>query len=104
MAICLVTGGAGFIGSHLVEGLLERGHRVRLLDNFATGRRRNLRGLERDIEMVEGDIQSFERVDQAVAGCDIVLHQAALPSVQRSIEDPLTSNATNVMGTLNVLL
>jgi UDP-glucose 4-epimerase len=100
----LVTGGAGFIGSHLVVGLLERGHRVRVLDNFATGRRGNLSGLEDEIEMVEGDIQSFERVDKAVAGCEIVLHQAALPSVQRSIEDPLTSNATNVIGTLNMLL
>lgn len=100
----LVTGGAGFIGSHLAEGLLERGHRVRVLDNFATGRRSNIGRLEREIEMVEGDIRSFERVDRAVAGCEIVLHQAALPSVQRSIEDPLTSNATNVTGTLNVLL
>jgi UDP-glucose 4-epimerase len=100
----LVTGGAGFIGSHLAEGLLERGHRVRVLDNFATGRRSNIGRLEREIELVEGDIRSFERVDRAVAGCEIVLHQAALPSVQRSIEDPLTSNATNVTGTLNVLL
>ena len=100
----LVTGGAGFIGSHLVEGLLERGHRVRLLDNFATGRRSNLSRFEREVELVEGDIQSFERVDKAVAGCEVVLHQAALPSVPRSIQDPLTSNATNVIGTLNVLL
>lgn len=100
----LVTGGAGFIGSHVVEGLLQRGHRVRVLDNLATGRRDNLAHLQDDIELVEGDIQSFERVARAVAGCEIVLHQAALPSVQRSIEDPLTSNATNVLGTLNVLL
>src|SRR5262249_24336217 len=95
---------AGFIGSHVVEGLLERDHRVRLLDNFATGRRSNLSRFERDVDIVEGDIQSFERVDKAVAGCEVVLHQAALPSVQRSIQDPLTSNATNVIGTLNVLL
>jgi UDP-glucose 4-epimerase len=100
----LVTGGGGFIGSHLVDHLLERGHRVRVLDNFATGRRRNMSGLEREVELIEGDIQSFERVDKAVAGCEVVLHNAALPSVQRSIQDPLTSNATNVIGTLNVLL
>lgn len=100
----LVTGGAGFIGSNLVEGLLARGHSVRVLDNFATGRRSNLNRLDDQAEMVEGDILSFERVGKAVAGCEIVLHQAALPSVQRSIEDPLTSNATNVIGTLNVLL
>lgn len=100
----LVTGGGGFIGSHLVAALLERGCRVRVLDNFATGRRSNLNGLQDDIELIEGDIQSYERVDKAVAGCEVVFHQAALPSVPRSIQDPLTSNATNVIGTLNVLL
>jgi UDP-glucose 4-epimerase len=77
---------------------------VRVLDNFATGRRSNLSGLDGEVEMVEGDIQSFERVGKAVAGCEIVLHQAALPSVQRSIQDPLATNATNVIGTLHVLL
>jgi UDP-glucose 4-epimerase len=100
----LVTGGGGFIGSHLVEHLLERGHRVRVLDNFATGRRRNVPTLDGQVELIEGDIQSFERVSKAVTGCEVVLHNAALPSVQRSIQDPLTSNATNVIGTLNVLL
>jgi nucleoside-diphosphate-sugar epimerase len=100
----LVTGGAGFIGFHLAERLLEDGHEVRVLDNFATGHRSNLTALERSLELVEGDIQSYERATKAVAGCEIVLHQAALPSVPRSVQDPLTSNATNVIGTLNVLL
>jgi nucleoside-diphosphate-sugar epimerase len=100
----LVTGGGGFIGSHLVETLVERGYAVRVLDNFATGRRSNVLGLSGDIEIVEGDIQSYERANKAVAGCEVVFHQAALPSVPRSVQDPLTSNATNVIGTLNVLL
>jgi UDP-glucose 4-epimerase len=100
----LVTGGAGFIGSHLVGRLLEEGHDVRVLDNFATGRRENLLGMLDDLELAEGDVQSHERVQSAVRGCEIVLHQAALPSVPRSIQDPLASNATNVVGTLNVLL
>ena len=104
MSRVLVTGGAGFIGSHLTAHLLERGYQVRVLDNFATGRRENLHAFSGDIEVVEGDIQSYERVNKAVAGCDVVLHQAALPSVPRSVQDPLTSNATNVIGTLNVLL
>jgi nucleoside-diphosphate-sugar epimerase len=84
--------------------MLEDGRPVRVLDNFATGRRSNLRVLGGDAEIIEGDIQSYERVSRAVAGCQAVLHQAALPSVPRSIQDPLTSNATNVIGTLNVLL
>lgn len=100
----LVTGGGGFIGSHLVERLLADGQDVRVLDNFSTGRRENLLGLGSDVDVVEGDIQSYERVHNAVAGCDVVFHQAALPSVPRSIQDPLTSNAVNVIGTLNVLL
>lgn len=100
----LVTGGAGFIGSQLVERLLRLGADVRVLDNFSTGHRANLAGLSDDIDVVEGDIQSYERVHNAVRGCDAVLHQAALPSVPRSIADPLTSHATNATGTLNVLL
>jgi UDP-glucose 4-epimerase len=100
----LITGGGGFIGSHLVDRFLEDGHRVRVLDNFATGRRENLLDVLDDVELVEGDIQSYERVHNAVRGCEVVLHQAALPSVPRSIQDPLTSNASNVLGTLNVLL
>jgi UDP-glucose 4-epimerase len=100
----LVTGGGGFIGSHIVDRLLADGHGVRVLDNFATGRRENLLDVLSDIELVEGDIQSYERVHNAVGGCEVVLHQGALPSVPRSVQDPLTSNATNVTGTLNVLL
>jgi len=100
----LVTGGGGFIGCHLVERLLRDGHDVRVLDNFATGRRENLVERLADVELVEGDMQSYERVSTAVRDCDVVLHQAALPSVPRSVQDPLTSNATNVTGTLNVLL
>jgi UDP-glucose 4-epimerase len=100
----LVTGGGGFIGSGLVERLLADGFRVRVLDNFATGRRENLDGFDGDVELIEGDIQSYERVHDAVRGSEVVFHQAALPSVPRSIQDPLTSNAVNVIGTLNVLL
>src|SRR5215212_4599605 len=102
----LVTGGGGFIGSHIVERLLLEGHDVRVLDNFATGKRENLLDVDAggDVEVVEGDIQSYERVHRAVSGVDVVLHQAALPSVPRSVQDPLTSNAVNVIGTLNVLL
>jgi UDP-glucose 4-epimerase len=100
----LVTGGAGFIGSHLAEHLLEQGHHVSVLDNFATGRRSNIAALGGEVELIEGDIQSYERVNKAVAGCEVVFHLAALPSVPRSVQDPLTSNATNVIGTLNVLL
>jgi nucleoside-diphosphate-sugar epimerase len=77
---------------------------VRVLDNFATGRRENLIGLDSSFELIEGDIQSYERVHNAALGCEMVLHQAAMPSVPRSIQDPLTSNASNVIGTLNVLL
>ncbi len=100
----LVTGGGGFIGSHLVSHLVGQGHDVAVLDNFATGRRENLAALAREIEVVEGDIQSYERVHTAVRKCEVVFHQAALPSVPRSVQDPLTSNAANVIGTLNVLL
>jgi nucleoside-diphosphate-sugar epimerase len=100
----LVTGGGGFIGSHLVDRLLRDGHPVRVLDNFATGHRHNLAEVDGEIELVEGDIQSYERVHNAVRGCEVAFHLAALPSVPRSIQDPLTSTASNVTGTLNVLL
>jgi UDP-glucose 4-epimerase len=100
----LVTGGGGFIGSHLVERLLADGYGVRVLDNFATGRRETLVAFGDDVELIEGDLQSYERAHHAVRGCEIVYHQAALPSVPRSIQDPLTSNSTNVIGTLNLLL
>jgi UDP-glucose 4-epimerase len=100
----LVTGGAGFIGSNLVRALLEQGDTVRVLDNFATGRRENLAELLDDVEVVEGDLRSYERVHTAVQGVEIVFHQGALGSVPRSVQDPLTSTAVNVEGTLNVLL
>src|SRR5581483_10735711 len=100
----LVTGGAGFVGSHLVRGLLDRGDRVRVLDNFSTGNRANLVGLEDDVEVVEGELRSYERVHHAMRGVEVVFHQGALPSVPRSVQDPLTTNAVNVEGTLNVLL
>ena len=100
----LVTGGAGFIGSNLVRGLLERGDQVRVLDNFSTGNRANLDEVEADIELVEGELRSYERVHAATRGVEIVFHQGALPSVPRSVQDPLTTNAVNVEGTVNVLL
>jgi len=100
----LVTGGGGFIGSNLVHALLERGDSVRVLDNFATGNRHNLADIADDIEVVEGDLRSYERVHTAVRGVEIVFHQGALGSVPRSVQDPLTSTAVNVEGTLNVLL
>lgn len=99
----LVTGGAGFIGSHLVEELLGRGHSVRVIDNFATGKRENLLPFMDRIELIEGDIRSYHIVREAVDGVDIILHQAALPSVPRSVRDPITSNEVNTVGTLNML-
>ena len=104
MTQVLVTGGGGFVGSHLVDRLLQDGHEVRVLDSFATGRRENLAHVAEDIELVEGDVQSDERVRKAMRGCEYVFHQAALPAVARSIEDPLMTHAVNVMGSLNVLL
>jgi UDP-glucose 4-epimerase len=100
----LVTGGAGFIGSNLVRRLLEQGDDVRVLDNFSTGNRRNLESLAGDVEMFEGELRSYERVHNAVRGVEVVFHQGALPSVPRSVQDPLTTSAVNVEGTLNVLL
>jgi len=99
----LVTGGAGFIGSNIVVELLKRGYSVRVLDNFSTGRRENIREFEKDIELIEGDIRSDHTVNQVIKGIDVVLHQAALPSVPRSIADPITTNEVNVTGTLNLL-
>lgn len=99
----LVTGGAGFIGSNLVEKLLNLGYDVRVLDNFATGRRENLNEFINDIELIEGDVRSYHSVNQAVKGVEVILHEAALPSVPRSINDPITSNEVNVGGTINIL-
>lgn len=100
----LVTGGAGFIGSHLVEHLLAGGARVRVLDNFSTGRRENLAPFLDRIELLEGDITDLETCRAAAEGIDAVFHQAALPSVPRSIEDPVRSHEVNATGTLNVLV
>jgi nucleoside-diphosphate-sugar epimerase len=104
MATYLVTGGAGFIGSHLTRTLVGRGEKLRVLDNFLTGLRENLSDVENDIELIEGDIRDAELVCKAMQGVRYCLHQAALPSVPRSIEDPAESNDINVNGTLNVLL
>ncbi len=99
----LITGGAGFIGSNLAVELLQRGHNVRILDNFATGRRENIAPIMDKIELIEGDLRSYHIVREAVDGMDFILHQGALPSVPRSIQDPITSNEVNVTGTLNIL-
>jgi len=102
MASYLVTGGAGFIGSHLAEELLRRGHRVRVADNLMTGKRTNLASIKA-AEFLEGDLADLSFAAQAVAGMDYVLHQAAIPSVPRSVEDPVTSNRANITATMNTL-
>ncbi len=98
----LVTGGAGFIGSHLVDALVGRGARVRVLDNFATGARANLETVRDQIEILEGDLRDAETCDRACRGCEVVFHQAALGSVPRSLADPATTFAVNVGGTANI--
>jgi len=100
----LVTGGGGFIGSHIVEGLLHRGQTVRVLDDFSTGRRENLQPFRNEIELLEGSICNSELLEKAMQGVDFCLHQAAIPSVPRSVDDPMTSNYANVDGTLSVYL
>lgn len=106
MARVMVTGGAGFIGSHITEALLKRGHWVRVLDDFSTGKRENLIFQETYpfLEIMEGDIRDLNTCKEAVKGIEYVFHQAALPSVQRSVEDPKTSHEVNTGGTLNILL
>jgi UDP-glucose 4-epimerase len=104
MTTYLVTGGAGFIGSNIVERLVADGQDVRVLDNFATGKRENLRDVEGRITLVEGDLCDLATVQKAVAGVDYVLHQGAIPSVPRSVNDPIGSNRANVDGTLNLLV
>ncbi|MBK8481117.1 MAG: SDR family oxidoreductase [Proteobacteria bacterium] len=99
----LVTGGAGFIGSHLVERLLAEGHAVRVLDNLSTGRRSNLDALLGRVSLTVGDIRDAALVNALSTGCDWVFHQAAIVSVPRSVEDPLETHAVNLAGTLNVL-
>ena len=103
MAFYLVTGGAGFIGSHLTEELARRGDRVRVVDSLATGKRRNLAHIS-GVEFIEGDLVDLVVARRAVEGVDFVLHQAAIPSVPRSVEDPIASHRANVDATLNVLV
>jgi len=103
MANYLVTGGAGFIGSHLAEELVRRGETVRVVDSLITGRRHNLSHLPA-VEFMQGDLADFDVAKRAVAGMDYVLHQAAIPSVPRSVQDPITSNRANIDASLNVLV
>jgi nucleoside-diphosphate-sugar epimerase len=102
----MVTGGAGFIGSNLTEALLKKGHQVRVLDNFSTGKRENLIFEKQDpsLEIIDGDIRDLETCQKVTKGVHYVFHQAALPSVPRSVEDPLTTHFVNANGTLNILL
>src|SRR4026207_712677 len=99
----LVTGGAGFIGSHLTEELVRRGERVRVVDNLSTGKRPNIAHLT-SVEFIEGDLADVDVARRAVKGIDYVLHQAAIPSVPRSVQDPITSNRANIDASLNVLV
>ena len=103
MSRILVTGGAGFIGSNLAKKLLEDNNKVRVLDNFSTGKRENLIDIMDRIELIEGDIRSYHTVMKSLKDIDYVFHEAALPSVPRSIYDPITSNDVNIVGTLNLL-
>jgi UDP-glucose 4-epimerase len=103
MAHYLVTGGAGFIGSHLCDELVRRGHRVRVADDLSSGKRSNLAHLP-NIELLQGDIADLSFAKDAVKGCEFVLHEAAIPSVPRSVQDPVRSNRANIDGTLNVLV
>ena len=110
MARYLVTGGAGFIGSHLVETLLKSGEQVTVLDNFSTGKEENLRFVDElslpsgEFTLLKGDIRDLSSCHEACKGIDFVLHQAALGSVPRSIDDPITTNEVNIQGTLNMLV
>ncbi len=103
MTTYLVTGGAGFIGSNIAHELVRRGDRVRVLDNFSTGRRSNLAGIADRVDLVEGDLRLLADVEKAVDGVDVVLHQGALGSVPRSVADPVTTHEANSTGTLHVL-
>jgi nucleoside-diphosphate-sugar epimerase len=103
MRISLVTGGAGFIGSHIVRALIARGDSVRVLDNFSTGKRDNLYRLDGSLEIIEGDLQDRSRVAEAVGGVDYIFHQAAVVSVPQSMQEPEVCFEINVKGTLNML-
>lgn len=100
----LVTGGAGFIGSNVVRALVDNGRSVRVLDDFSTGRMENIADLSDKIELIDGDIREPNTAEKAVTGCRYVLHLAALPSVSRSVEDPILSNEVNLSGTANMLV
>src|ERR1043166_8962495 len=99
----LVTGGAGFIGSNLADGLIREGAKVIIIDNFLTGFRENLDEIDGDFKLIEGDITDASTVKQAVEGCEVVFHEAALPSVPRSVHDPLETHRICVDGTVNLL-
>ena len=100
----LVTGGAGFIGSHLAQGLVEAGHHVRVLDNFQAGRRSNLAAVAADVEVIEGDCSDGAMAARATRGMDVVYHQAAVPSVARSVEDPVSAHRNSATATLIMLV
>ena len=104
MAKYVVTGGAGFIGSHLVRALVAEGHKVTVVDNLSTGDRKNLAEVEKDIEIVVADVRDTDLMRRVCKGADVVFHQAALPSVPRSIADPWSTNDHNVNGTLSILI
>jgi len=104
MSKYLVTGGAGFIGSNISKALVEDGHEVTILDNLATGKKENLSAIMKKVRFIEGDIRDINTVSKAVKGIEFVLHQGALPSVQRSVKDPSSSNEANVQGTMNILI
>jgi UDP-glucose 4-epimerase len=103
VATCLVTGGAGFIGSHLVEALVAAGHQVRVLDDLSSGKRQNLAAVIHKVELTEGSILDTSVVQKVVAGAEWIFHLAALPSVQRSVEDPVASHEAGATGTLQIL-
>ena len=104
MALSLVTGGAGFIGSNMIRFLLDKGQKVRILDNFETGKHENIAEVSKNIELIEGDIRDKAAVEKAVKGAEVIYHLAALGSVPRSMKDPATTHDVNVNGTFNVLL
>src|SRR5262245_46801955 len=100
----LVTGGAGFIGSHIAERLVRDGHKVRVLDDLSSGHESNLASIRDEIDFIEGDIRDAQLVNEAVKGTQAVFHEAALGSVPRSVADPVTTHQVNITGTLNVFL
>src|SRR4051812_28579256 len=100
----LITGGAGFIGSNLADALIREGAKVRIIDNFLTGFRENLEEIKGDFDFIEGDITDPATVSRVVEGCDVIFHEAALPSVPRSVDDPMETHRVCVDGTMNLLV